>query len=294
MRAGRVLGIARPTPPPRRSARHAVQAGRRSAWRSRRRLSPMRRISDVPRTSASQQAACLLVSASGQSRPSIFSLANTSQATSGATEPARSLSASRPHRPDGTHPSVDVRRNTLWRGLRRAQAAVEPVLRVFFSVRVTGAENIPETGAVIIASNHQAFCDSLFIPLAVPRRVTFVAKADYFKSWKTRWFFRAIGQIPMERGGGKASMQSFNEALGVARTRRRARDLPGGHSPAGRPSAPRAHRRSPSHRGGALPRGPGRIRGTREVQPIGKTDAEAVQDGRDPFRQADRLLCPVR
>ena len=66
---------------------------------------------------------------------------------------------------------------------------------------------------MIIASNHQAFCDSLFIPLVVPRKVTFVAKADYFKSWKTRWFFRAIGQIPMERGGGKASMQSLNEAV---------------------------------------------------------------------------------
>jgi 1-acyl-sn-glycerol-3-phosphate acyltransferase len=91
------------------------------------------------------------------------------------------------------------------------------LLRGCFRIKVSGVENIPKTGPVIIASNHQAFCDSLFIPLVVPRRVTFVAKADYFRSWKTSLIFRAVGQIPMERGGGSASKQSLDEALELLR-----------------------------------------------------------------------------
>lgn len=147
---------------------------------------------------------------------------------------------------------------------------LRPLLHGFFRVRVTGIENIPESGPVILASNHQAFCDSLFIPLVVPRRVTFVAKADYFKSWKTSWFFRAIGQIPMERSGGQASMQSLDEAL---RLLERGGAL--GIYPEGT--------RSPDerlHRGRTgvarlvvaahCPVVPVGIRGTREVQPIGK------------------------
>lgn len=147
---------------------------------------------------------------------------------------------------------------------------LSPLLRGFFRIKVTGVERVPATGPVIIASNHQAFCDSLFIPLVVPRRVTFVAKADYFKSWKTRWFFSSIGQIPMERGGGKASMQSLNEAL---------RLLQGGGALGIYPEGTR----SPDER---LHRGrtgvarlvvgahcvvvPVGILGTREIQPIGK------------------------
>src|ERR1039458_5595930 len=90
-----------------------------------------------------------------------------------------------------------------------------PILRGLFRVRVSGAENIPKSGPLIVASNHQAFCDSLFVPLVVPRRVTFVAKAEYFQSWKTRWFFRAVGQIPMERSGGSASQKALGAALTV-------------------------------------------------------------------------------
>jgi len=147
---------------------------------------------------------------------------------------------------------------------------LRPLLQGFFRVRVTGIENIPEDGPLILASNHQAFCDSLFIPLVVPRRVTYVAKADYFKSWKTSWFFRAIGQIPMERSGGQASMQSLGEAL---RLLERGGAL--GIYPEGT--------RSPDerlHRGrtgvarlvvaARCPVVPVGIRGTREVQPIGK------------------------
>ena len=95
------------------------------------------------------------------------------------------------------------------------KALLSPVFRVFFRVDVDGLENIPRSGGVVIACNHQAFCDSLFVPFAVPRKVTFVAKAEYFRSWKTSWFFRAVGQIPMERSGGAASGKAIDEALGV-------------------------------------------------------------------------------
>jgi 1-acyl-sn-glycerol-3-phosphate acyltransferase len=89
-----------------------------------------------------------------------------------------------------------------------------PVFFVFWRVKVEGRENIPKTGPAVLASNHQSFCDSFFIPLVVRRKVTFLAKAEYFDSKKTAWFFRAAGQIPILRGGGSAS----ERALETART----------------------------------------------------------------------------
>jgi 1-acyl-sn-glycerol-3-phosphate acyltransferase len=55
-----------------------------------------------------------------------------------------------------------------------------PILRLLFRPWVEGAENIPPEGAAIFASNHLSFSDSVFLPLVVPRRVTFLAKSDYF------------------------------------------------------------------------------------------------------------------
>ena len=59
-----------------------------------------------------------------------------------------------------------------------------PWLRMLFRPRVEGAEHIPAEGAAIIASNHLSFSDSIFMPLMVPRRVTFLAKQEYFTG---RW-----------------------------------------------------------------------------------------------------------
>ncbi|MBI2168215.1 MAG: 1-acyl-sn-glycerol-3-phosphate acyltransferase [Actinobacteria bacterium] len=92
-----------------------------------------------------------------------------------------------------------------------------PLLRVLFRVRVEGRENVPSHGPVILASNHLSFLDSIFIPLVLRRRVTFVAKADYFDSWKTRWFFQGVGQIPIRREGGSASERALASALDVLR-----------------------------------------------------------------------------
>ena len=90
-----------------------------------------------------------------------------------------------------------------------------PILRVCYRIKVEGKENVPRTGPVILASNHRSFLDSIFIPLMVPRRVTFVAKAEYFDDPKTAWFFRGIGQIPIRREGGSASQRALDSAMGV-------------------------------------------------------------------------------
>jgi 1-acyl-sn-glycerol-3-phosphate acyltransferase len=77
---------------------------------------------------------------------------------------------------------------------------LKPLLLATYDLHVEGLENVPGKGAAIIAANHLSFLDSFFIPLMIKRRkVTYLAKADYFNSWKTAWFFRMVGQIPIER-----------------------------------------------------------------------------------------------
>ena len=97
-----------------------------------------------------------------------------------------------------------------------------PVLRVLFRPWVEGAEHIPEDGAAIFASNHLSFSDSIFLPLMVPRRMTFLAKSDYFtgrgvKGWLTAGFFKGVGQLPIDRSGGKASDAALRSGLRVLR-----------------------------------------------------------------------------
>jgi 1-acyl-sn-glycerol-3-phosphate acyltransferase len=90
-----------------------------------------------------------------------------------------------------------------------------PVFYVLWRVKVEGREHVPRRGPVVLAANHQSFCDSFFLPLVLRRRVTYVAKAEYFESWHTSWFFRAAGQIPMNRGGGDASQRALDTARAV-------------------------------------------------------------------------------
>src|SRR3954451_3792327 len=95
------------------------------------------------------------------------------------------------------------------------KAILTPILRFLFRIRVEGLENVPKDGASILASNHLSFSDSIFLPLVLRRRITFVAKAEYFEQKKTAWFFRAVGQIPIRRGGGSASQRALDSALEV-------------------------------------------------------------------------------
>jgi 1-acyl-sn-glycerol-3-phosphate acyltransferase len=92
-----------------------------------------------------------------------------------------------------------------------------PVLRVFYRVRVEGSDVVPTKGPVILAANHRSFLDSIFLPLVLRRRVTFVAKAEYFDDPKTAWFFRAVGQIPIRREGGSAAEGALTAATDVLR-----------------------------------------------------------------------------
>ena len=97
-----------------------------------------------------------------------------------------------------------------------------PLLRLVYRPWADGLEHIPAHGAAIVASNHLSFSDSLFMPLVVPRRVTFLAKSDYFtgsgvKGWLTRVFFRGVGQVPIDRSGGKASEAAIRAGLKVLR-----------------------------------------------------------------------------
>jgi 1-acyl-sn-glycerol-3-phosphate acyltransferase len=95
--------------------------------------------------------------------------------------------------------------------------AVGPFLRVVFRPHVEGAENVPATGPAILASNHLSYADWLFMPLTLPRRVTFVAKAEYFnspgiKGWFQRKFFAGSGQVPIDRSGASAAEGALSAA----------------------------------------------------------------------------------
>jgi 1-acyl-sn-glycerol-3-phosphate acyltransferase len=92
---------------------------------------------------------------------------------------------------------------------------LSPIFYGLWRIKVEGRDHLPDRGPVILAPNHVTFLDSMFLPLVVRRRVTFVAKAEYFDSWKTAWFFRAAGQIPMRREGGSASERALAAASDV-------------------------------------------------------------------------------
>ena len=97
-----------------------------------------------------------------------------------------------------------------------------PVLKAIFRPGVEGLANVPAFGPVILACNHLSFSDSIFTPLVVKRRVTFVAKAEYFtgkgiKGRLMRLFFTSTGTIPVDRTGGKAAQAALDTLLRVLR-----------------------------------------------------------------------------
>ncbi len=95
-----------------------------------------------------------------------------------------------------------------------------PLLKLLFRPWVRGMENIPNSGAAILASNHLSFSDSIFLPLQSRRPLVFLAKSEYFtgkgvKGALVRWFFKGTGQLPIDRSGGKASEAALNTGLMV-------------------------------------------------------------------------------
>jgi 1-acyl-sn-glycerol-3-phosphate acyltransferase len=100
------------------------------------------------------------------------------------------------------------------------RAFLTPFLMLAFRPKVKGLRNVPATGPLIIASNHLSFSDSIFMPLVVPRKVTFLAKSEYFTSPGPKGFikkltFIALGQVPVDRSGGRRSEAALITGLQV-------------------------------------------------------------------------------
>ncbi|MCX5383799.1 1-acyl-sn-glycerol-3-phosphate acyltransferase [Streptomyces sp. NBC_00083] len=99
-------------------------------------------------------------------------------------------------------------------------AVLGPLLRVLFRPRLEGLDHVPEEGAAIVAGNHLSFSDHFLMPVMLKRRITFLAKQEYFtgpglKGRLTAAFFRAVGQIPVDRSGKEAGQAAIREGLGV-------------------------------------------------------------------------------
>ena len=99
-------------------------------------------------------------------------------------------------------------------------AVVAPVSKLIWRPTVTGLDNVPSTGPVILASNHLSFADSLVIPIVAPRKVAFLAKSDYFtgtglKGTASRLWFEGLGMLPVDRDDSKAALASLDTALEV-------------------------------------------------------------------------------
>ncbi|MBC9944843.1 1-acyl-sn-glycerol-3-phosphate acyltransferase [Leucobacter sp. cx-328] len=97
---------------------------------------------------------------------------------------------------------------------------IGPLLKTIYRPWVEGSENIPESGPVILVGNHLSVIDSFVLPVMVDRRVYFLAKSDYFtgkglKGWFVKSFMLGVGQLPIDRSGGKASEASLNTGLSV-------------------------------------------------------------------------------
>ena len=97
-----------------------------------------------------------------------------------------------------------------------------PLLRLFFRPTIEGLENVPRKGGAILASNHLAVADSFFLPLMVPRRVTFLAKREYFtgKGIKGRFkkaFFSGVGQVPIDRASAAAAQDALDTGVRLLR-----------------------------------------------------------------------------
>jgi len=108
------------------------------------------------------------------------------------------------------------------------RSLITPLARLIYRPHIEGRENVPREGAVIFASNHLSFIDSIAIPVAAPRPAHFLAKSSYFegtgpRGWLSKTFFESIGAIPVRRGAGQAALdaldlqrQLLDEGLAVA------------------------------------------------------------------------------
>jgi 1-acyl-sn-glycerol-3-phosphate acyltransferase len=96
-----------------------------------------------------------------------------------------------------------------------------PVVRLVWRPKVTGRENVPESGPAIVVCNHTSAVETFIVPAVIPRRLTFPAKAELFAEGGgpakrlVAWFLTVVGQVPMDRSGGRASAGSMDSVLQV-------------------------------------------------------------------------------
>jgi 1-acyl-sn-glycerol-3-phosphate acyltransferase len=99
----------------------------------------------------------------------------------------------------------------------RARAVVSPLAKRLWTINQVGYDRLPVDGPAILCPNHISFLDSAFLMLTLPRNISFVGKAEYLDSWKTRYLFPAMGMIPIDRSGGSKSQGALDAAEQVLR-----------------------------------------------------------------------------
>lgn len=183
------------------------------------------------------------------------------------------------------NPRFDAGGLTLFR-TALIKATVGPVMRLMFRTKVEGIENIPGTGAVILAGNHLTFIDSMILPLVCDRTVHFIGKDEYVtgKGLKGRvmaWFFTGSGMIPVDRDGANGGVAALMTGRRILEEGKIFGIYPEGtRSPDGGSTRPHRHRPSDPDDGRA--RGP--VRDDRHGQ------APARRQGHAPPRAGHPAL----
>src|SRR5918993_2875154 len=103
------------------------------------------------------------------------------------------------------------------RAQARSRRIMAPVARRLWSIETSGFDRLPDEGPAILCPNHISFLDSAFLMLSVPRNISFVGKAEYMDSWKTKFLFPMLGMIPIDRSGGAKSQSALDAAANVLR-----------------------------------------------------------------------------
>jgi 1-acyl-sn-glycerol-3-phosphate acyltransferase len=100
---------------------------------------------------------------------------------------------------------------------RRVRKIGRPVANRLWDIELSGFDRLPADGPAILCPNHISFLDSAFLMLTVARNISFVGKAEYMDSWKTKYLFPALGMIPIDRSGGEKSTAALDAAEEVLR-----------------------------------------------------------------------------
>lgn len=98
------------------------------------------------------------------------------------------------------------------------RTVAEPALRQMFQMHPEGLEHVPRAGAAVLAPNHLSFVDPICVALTVPRRITFIGKAEYTDSWVTRWFMELGGVIPVRREDSAKAQGSLDSGVEILKS----------------------------------------------------------------------------